>query len=296
MKVLVLGGTRFVGRAMVEALLGAGHEVALFHRGQSGPGLFPECEHILGDRRESLGKLADRSWDAVFDVCAYIPREARMAGEALAAGSSWCLLVSTISVYDNTGGPGPNESAAVLSLDDPATETVDAETYGGLKALVEAEAHEAWGDRLAVVRPGIVAGPNDPTDRFTYWATRSGPTRVPPRLEQPVQAIDARDLARLCLLLAEGRISGTFNACGEQTTLGGMLASCGVEPVEDAAAWELGLPLVLPADGSSDFLFRCPSDRARAHGLANRPLAETAADTRAWWESQGRPPLKTEPA
>jgi 2'-hydroxyisoflavone reductase len=295
MRVLVLGGTRFVGRAIVEALLARGCQATLFHRGQSGAGLFPDCEHVHGDRRESLAALDGRTWDWVVDTCAYIPREVRMAGEALADKVPRCLFVSTVSVYAPSEH-GPDETSALATLDDLETETVDATTYGGLKAACEREAAAAWGDGLTVVRPGIVIGPHDPTDRFTYWATRSGPTRVPPRLSQPVQAIDARDLGQFCAGLVEAGTGGVMNACGEETTLGAMLEACGVEPVPDDAAWGLGLPMVLPQDGSRDAVFRCDTSRARAAGLANRPLRETAADTRAWWEASGRPKLSTEPA
>lgn len=292
MRALVLGGTRFVGRAIVDELLARGHEPTLFHRGQSGAGLFPDCQRVLGDRRESLGALAGREWDWVLDVCAYIPREARMAGEAFARCAARCLTVSTVSVYAPTGGRGPAEGDALLELDDPATETVDASTYGGLKSLVEMEAQAAWGSRLLTVRPGLVAGPWDTTDRFTYWATRDSPHPAPDRLGQPMQIVDVRDLATFCVRSLEQGLHGPYNVCGDETTLAGMLSACGVEPTAGGA----GQPLVLPGDGSADYFLRCSNAKAKSAGLSLRPLAETARDTRAWWESQGRPRLSTEPS
>lgn len=286
----MLGGTRFVGRAIVERLVERGHPTTLFHRGQSGPGLFPECEHVLGDRKSSLAALEGRPWDVVVDVSAYVPRDVRSAVAALAPNTGRCVFISTVSVYARVEGRGPTEEDATLPLEDPETENVDASTYGGLKALCEDEVRRGWPGRAAIVRPGLVAGPNDPTDRFTYWAVREGPTPAPARLDQPVQVVDSRDLAAFCVGAAEQSLEGTFNVCGDSVAFGEMLAACGCAPSPGGQ----GQPLVLPGDGSADFLFRCSNAKAKAAGLQLRPLAETAHDTRAWWESKGRPRLNTE--
>lgn len=299
MKTLVLGGTVFVGRAIVERLVAQGHDVALVHRGIKARGLFPGVREFHSDRMESLGQAPLEEWDWVVDTSAYVPRAVRLASEALRDVADRYLLVSTVSVYADQSLPGPREDSPLAILDDPETETVDGDTYGGLKVLCEQAVHEAWNGRGTVVRPGIVIGPHDPTDRFTFWATREGPLPIPDRLDQPIQAIDARDLASFTVGLMESGTAGTFNACGEDTTLGEMAAACGVEtrPVSHDAWTAAGiqLPMLLPLDGSSDGIFRASTVLARQNGLQNRPIAESAADTLAWWHTNGRPPLKSAP-
>ncbi|MGE0001987.1 MAG: epimerase [Fimbriimonadaceae bacterium] len=299
MKILVLGGTVFVGRAIVERLLELGHDVSLFHRGVTHKNLFSGVPEYYGDRKEGMVSLPDERWDWVLDTSAYIPREVRIASEATSDRADRYLLISTISVYADQSMPGPHEGSALIELEDPATETVDANTYGGLKVLCEREAARTWGERLTIVRPGIVIGPNDPTDRFTLWATRQGRLPVPDRLDQPIQAIDTRDLASFTAGLVERGITGTFNACGEDSALGEMAAACGVEaqpiPIPEWEKAGLHLPMLLPLDGSSDGIFRTDASRARAQGLSHRPLAYSARDTLAWWHTQGKPGLKTEP-
>lgn len=289
----------FVGRAIVERLLDLGHDVSLFHRGVTHKNLFSGAREYYGDRKEGMASLPDERWDWVLDTSAYIPREVRIASDATTDRADRYLLISTISVYADQAMPGPHEGSALIELEDPATETVDANTYGGLKVLCEREAAQAWGDRLTVVRPGIVIGPNDPTDRFTLWATHQGPLPVPDRLDQPIQAIDTRDLASFTCSLVERGIAGTFNACGENASLGELAAACGVEikpiPVPEWERAGLSLPMLLPLDGSSDGIFHTDASRARAQGLSHRPLADSARDTLAWWHTQGKPALKTEP-
>ena len=283
MRVLVLGGTAFVGRAIVEQLLARGHEPTLLTRGRTGADLFPGTPRVTGDRSGPLAALGD--WDAVVDVSNYVPRHVSQAADALGSVGRY-LLISTVSVYGLDGSVLPEQRD---------TEEVTGETYGRLKVACENEAASRFGDRLTVVRPGIVAGPHDVTDRFTYWARRApqgGRIAVTGRLDQPVQVVDSRDLANLCVQLLEDDRPGTFDAVGpaEPVTLGELVSVCA-----DGADHELvelphgpALPLVLP-DPAADPLFRRSRAEAEAAGLTSTPLLQTARDTRAW--DQGRGPL-----
>ncbi len=301
MDFLVLGGTSFVGRAVVEYALGHGHRLTLFSRGRTGAGLFPAAERRTGDRDTGdYAALAGSSWDAVVDVSAYVPRHVQQATDAVSSRAGRYLLISTVSVYDHVPAP-----PAGLAEDAPrrpperGTEDVTGETYGPLKVACEDDAAARWGDRATVVRPGIVGGPHDPTDRFTYWvrrAARGGRVAVPGRLDQPVQVVDSRDLAALVVALLEADRSGTFNAVGpaEPVTLGGLVQACAqaagsaVELVPVTV--EPGFPLVLP-EGRDDAMFLRRADAARAAGLTATPLTTTAADVLAWDRSRGEPPL-----
>src|SRR3954452_24269882 len=196
MRILVIGGSSFVGRGIVQAALDDGHDVTLFNRGKTDPGAFPNAEHLTGDRDSDLSALDGRSWDATVDVCAYVPRQVRTLLDALGAGAGHFTFISTISVYGDVGvDSGFGEDAPLLepSFDDELT----MEKYGELKAGCEQVAHELAGDRLLVVRPGYVIGPHDPTHRFTYWVERVAEARWPmagPNAAQPLQGVDGRDL------------------------------------------------------------------------------------------------------
>lgn len=303
MRILVLGGTSFVGRAIVQEALDRGDVVTLFSRGRSGTELFPEAERRTGDRTTGdYASLTGGSWDAVVDVSGYVPRHVQEAGAALDASVARYLFVSTGSVYDVTRAP------AVLAEDAPRlpaerdTETIDGDTYGPLKVACEDDLLERWGERATIVRPGIVAGPHDPTDRFTWWvrrAARGGRLALAGRPDQPVQVVDSTDLARLVLALLADDVAGTFNAVGpaEPTTLAGLIEICAqaagtrveVVPVPQEAV-EPALPLVLP-DAGWDVLFRRDARRARAAGLTGTPLVETASAVLAWDRERGEPPL-----
>ena len=307
-----MGGTSFVGRAIVDEALLRGDDVTLLSRGRTGSELFPAVPRLVGDRdsgdytalTEALA--AGSNWDAVADVTAYVPRHVTQLADALGAAGGRYLLISTGSVYDKA-------LAAPAAMDEDAprlepvrdTEQVTGETYGGLKVACEDDARDRFAGRVTVVRPGIVAGPHDVTDRFTYWARRAargGRVAVPGRLDQPVQVVDSRDLARLVLQLLHDDRPGTFNAVGpaEPVTLAGLVQACAagagstVEAVGvDPAAVAEGFPLVLP-DASWDALYRRSSAAARAVGLTATPLAQTAADTLAWDRDRGEPPLAVE--
>ena len=300
MRLLVLGGTSFVGRAVVEHALASGHELTLFSRGRTGAALFPEVERRTGDRDSGdYAGLAGGAWDAVVDVSAYVPRHVQQAADALSGRAGRYLFISTGSVYDRTRAPeqGLDEDCPRLAPE-RSTEEVTGETYGRLKVACEDDVAARWGQRATVVRPGIVAGPYDPTDRFTYWVRRTargGRVALPGRPEQPVQVVDSRDLAHLVVALVEADRGGTYNAVGpaEPTTLEGLLHTCApaagssIEvvpvPVEPA-------PLVLP-DESWDVLFRRSAARARAAGLTATPLQQTATDVLTWDRERGKPPL-----
>ena len=217
MKLLILGGTRFLGRHLAEQALQRGHALTLLHRGRSGPALFPEATHMLADRDGDLSVLDGGTWDAVIDTSAYVPRQVRAAAARLAGRVGSYQLVSTISVYSDFADPGLIEDAPLARLADETTETVDGGTYGGLKALCEQAALDAYGERGLIARPGLLVGPHDPTGRFTWWATRlqrGGEVLAPGEPASPVQFIDTRDAAAWLLLQAERQAAGTFNLTG----------------------------------------------------------------------------------
>src|SRR6478672_8232941 len=223
MRLLVLGGTQFLGRHLVEVALREGDAVTIFHRGRTNPDLFAgQVERISGDRDGGLDALAGGEWDAVVDTCGYVPRVVAASARALADRCGHYTFVSTESVYGDVGEPGLDESAPVAVLDDPATEVVDGETYGGLKALCEEAAEAAMPGRVLNVRPGLIVGPHDPSDRFTYWPrrlARGGEVLAPGSAEGLVQVIDARDLAEWAVRMVEGGKTGVYNATGPENPL-----------------------------------------------------------------------------
>ncbi len=303
MRLLVIGGTRFVGRHLVEAALARCDEVTLFNRGQSGAAP-PGVAQRTGDRRTDLSALAEGQWDAVVDTCGYLPREVAAMAALLRGRVGRYLFVSSVSVYASTA-VGNTEDDALATLDDPDTEVVDGARYGPLKARCEAVLQAALGAQATVLRPGLIVGPHDPTQRFTYWPARMAracdgePVLAPGRPDAPVQVIDARDLAAFMLRLADDDRAGVFNAVGEPLPLGQVLQACaeaaGVRPVlrwtDIATLQALGLqpwsdlPLALPDDAAHAGFMRTDGRRARAAGLQTRPLAQTVADTLAWWRA-----------
>jgi 2'-hydroxyisoflavone reductase len=297
MRLLVLGGTRFLGRHLVEAALARGHAVTLFHRGRTARGMFAAAEERLGERDGGLAALAGGRWDAAVDTSGYLPRLVADSARALVASVDRYLFVSTVSVYAEPVRPGYDESAPLQGLADPATEQVTGETYGGLKALCEAVVRDVFGERATVVRPGLIVGPHDTTDRFPYWPrrlARGGVVLAPGAPGQPVSCVDARDLAAWMLQLVEQDLGGTMHATGHllpmseflaraATAVGGtpeyawlteeFLLAQGVQP------W-LGLPLWVPAADAG--FSEADQSRARAAGLRLCDLETTVADTLAW--------------
>lgn len=299
MNLLVLGGTRFLGRHLAELALARGHHVTLLHRGRSRPGLFPQAEHRIADRDGELAVLDTGTWDAVIDTSAYVPRQVRAMAARLAGRVGHYQLVSSISVYAAFDTPGLDESAALQMLEDPSTESVTGETYGGLKALCEAAAQQGFGTRCLVSRPGLLVGPHDPSGRFTWWLqrmARGGDVLAPGDPAAPVQFIDARDAAAWMLLQAERGSSGVVNLTGPEQplTMGGLLEAARrllapqarLQWVSEAFLLAQGvapwteLPLWLPQDQWG--LDQVSIARALASGLQCRPLEATLADTLAW--------------
>ncbi len=308
MRLLVLGGTKFLGRAAAEAALQRGHEVTLFNRGETNPELFPEAEKLRGDRDGDLSALEGREWDAVLDPSGYVPRVVGATAERLRGSVGHYVFVSSISVYDELGTPGFDESARTVTLDDPTTEDYltsgAVNTYGGLKALCEEVVREAFPDASANVRPGLIVGPHDPSGRFTYWPLRlagGGDVLAPGDPARQVQFIDVRDLAEWIVQVAEEQTPGTFNATGPEptVTMGELLETCnavgGAEAElvwvdetflleQDVGAW-MELPLwVSEAD---TWFLQADVSRALAAGLRFRPVEETVRDTLAWARQAG---------
>lgn len=309
MKLLVLGGTKFLGRGVVDAALAAGHEVTLFNRGQTNPDLYPDVERLQGDLTGDLGAFAGRSWDAAIDLDpTQLPRHTRRRAEALAGSVAHYVFVSTISVYSDPSKP-IHESSPIFEPPDPEPETFDPEQYGGLKVGSERAVLDVFGDRAAIARAGLIVGPHDPTDRFTYWPRRlaeGGDVLAPGSPSKPVQLIDARDLGKFLVHLAENRTSGIFISTGPAEPLtfgetlerigGGNLVWVDDQVVVDAGvqAW-MELPLWIPGDDVSGML-QADISRSLAAGLTFRPLEETARDTLAWSLEAGeqRPTLTRE--
>jgi 2'-hydroxyisoflavone reductase len=298
-RLLVLGGTQFLGRAICEAALARGHEVTLFNRGQTRAELFPEAKRLVGDRDGGLDALREGAWDAVVDTSGYVPRIVRQSAELLAGRAGRYLFVSSISVYADLSRPGVDEDAPVAELAEP-TEDHRSEAYGALKALSEQVVQDVYGPRGTIVRPGLIVGPWDPTGRFTYWPVRiaeGGDVLAPQPREAPVQVVDVRDLAAFCLDLLERDVDGTFNATGPQPplTMERVLEECRRVAGSDARlVWAppdrlvehgvgewMELPLWL-ADPAYAGMLAVDVSRALAAGRAFRPLAETVADTLAW--------------
>lgn len=300
MRILVLGGTSFVGRAIVADALRTGAEVTLFGRGKTGTDLFPGLTRLIGDRDTGdYGALLDGSWDAVVDVSGYVPRHVGQAMDALGERVRRYLFISSNAVYERAGvGPGSTEDTPRR----PAvrhTEELSDDTYGPLKVACEDDVVARFGAGATIVRPGKVAGPHDWQDGLTYWvrrAARGGRVALPGDPRQPVQVIDSRDLARLVVQLVADDRPGAFHAVGpdEPVTLGGLIETCAraagtrveIVPVPPATAPAF-FPLVRTDWPSQQ---RSPA-RARAAGLPATPLEGTAAGVLAWDRQRGEPPL-----
>jgi len=301
-RVLVLGGTLFLGRHVVEAALDRGDEVTIFNRGRTSADLFPEVEHLRGDRDAGdLDALRGREWDAIVDTSARVPRWVRDTARLAAETGAHYTFVSSISVYRDLSTAGVREDAPVHTLEDETDEHIpDAETYGALKALCERALEDELPGRGLSVRAGLIVGPHDNTGRFTYWVhriARGGTVLAPEPRDQPVQFVHARDLADWMLASAERRLTGVFNATGPETplTLGELLDACRDLSDEDVSFRWLGerflvergvehwtdLPLWLAPGVKKEIagLMSVDVSRALAEGLRFRPLEQTLRDT-----------------
>ena len=326
LQILVLGGTGFLGPHFVEAARAKGHQLTLFNRGKSNPmrfsgEQFKDIEQLHGDRRTDLSALAGaRRWDAVLDTSAYFPADVDRSAALLAKRVGQYVIISSISVYADNSTPGADESAAVATIESPALATeISGGNYGPLKALCEHAAQEAMPGRTTVIRPGLIVGPGDNTDRFTYWparAARGGEILAPGSASDPIQFIDVRDLAQFILHSIETRSFGVLNADAAPgaLTMGALLAASQVaganandiqcirapspQPPEASStvtwvpadfleaqkvsAWQ-DMPAWIPAIGEyAGFGLRSTS-RAQATGLTCRPLQATVDDTLQWW-------------
>lgn len=287
MNILILGGTVFVGRGVAEAAIARGHRVVLFHRGSKGTGIVLGAEEILGDRDGGLDALRGEAWDAVVDACGYVPRLVGDSARAL-SGVGRYLFVSTVSVYEEDEAGGLREWKVETPV---GTEAITGETYGPLKVECERAVRAIFGDRATIVRPGLVYGPYDPTNRFPYWVDRflrGGEILVPDLADAPLQQIDARDLGGFIVRLLEDGRNGTFDAVGEDSTFGDMIAAChalnlGAQPVYASvqALEEASVALPLASPGYTA-LMRIDPRAALDAGLERRPLRSTAEDTAAW--------------
>lgn len=301
MKILILGGTVFLGRAIVETCVARGHEVTLFNRGQRNPDLFPELEQLRGNRDGDLEALRGRRWDAVIDPSGYLPRLVRASAELLADAVDHYTFISSISVYAGFPTRGMDEDAPLGTLDDPSIEEITGETYGPLKVLCEQAVQATLLGRALIIRPGLIVGPHDPTNRFTYWVdrvARGGDVLAPDAPEQDVQLIDVRDLAEWTVRLVERKQTGVYNATGPDyhLTLREVLETCKATTGSDARwVWAdqeflaaqgveewTGLPLWIRDTPDMVGFSAVSIDRALAEGLTLRPLATTVADTLAW--------------
>ena len=293
MKLLLLGGPRFLGRAIAEAALERGHELTFFNRGRTNTGLYADAEHLVGDRAGDLAALTSREWDAVVDTSGYVPRDVRVSAEALGDSDFYCF-VSSVSVYADFARPIDEESP-VAQLGDLPDDEITEETYGPLKALCEDAARAVFGDSASIVRPGLIAGPHDPTGRFTYWphrVARGGEVLAPAPAEEPTQIIDVRDLGDWIVSLCERRVGGVFNAAHPGVSRRQLLETCRsvagvdaditwVDPdflVEQGVGQWMELPLWIH-DPDATYFDRVDTGRAIASGLTFRPLAETVRAT-----------------
>ncbi len=303
LRILILGGTGFIGPHQVSYALGRGHRLTLFNRGRTAPELFPNVEQVRGDRATGeLGELGgDREWDAVIDNSATDPRWVREAAGVLKGRARQYIFISTQSVYASRAEIGMDETAPVGRPDLPREEWTG---YGPSKALAEEEARSAFPAGATIVRPSLIVGPGDETDRWSYWAVRvqrGGEVAAPGTPLDPVQFLDARDLSEWVIRLAESGTAGTFNAVGPQAPLtsaemlygiravttapvsftwveADFLAEQGVRAWSDMPAWQ-------PPRGRTAGFARMSNARALAAGLTFRPLAVTARDTLDWFGS-----------
>ncbi|HEX7335223.1 MAG TPA: NAD-dependent epimerase/dehydratase family protein [Pyrinomonadaceae bacterium] len=318
MKLLIIGGTRFIGRHLATAALARDHEVTLFNRGNYP--VEPTFENIQGDRHNhsDLAKLSSRRWDVVVDTCGHLPRSVRAAAEILSNSVDRYVFISSQNAYASVNVPGVDENFPSANLTTQQLDQANAidtsgqpsygALYGGLKALCEQAAEEAMPDRVLIIRPGLIVGPHDYTDRFTYWVARiarGGEVLAPGRPERFVQFIDARDLAEWIVSMAEQKATGIYNAnrAPEKLTMQTVLEECKLAShstaiftwaseefllKENVSAWA-EMPLWLPEDAAphlKGFMFiNC--DKAIRSGLRFRPLSETTRDTLTWYQTAG---------
>jgi 2'-hydroxyisoflavone reductase len=308
LRILILGGTGYLGPATIEAAQARGHKVTMFNRGKTRPDLFPNVERLHGDRDpkkgEGLKALETGEWDVVIDNSGYYPRIVGASAELLAKRCKQYIYISSISAYKEPNPVKGDETAPLATMPDPTLETMGKtyEFYGPLKALCEQAAEKAMPGRVTVVRPGYIVGPDDPTGRFTYWPVRfdkGGEIAVPGSPSDPLQIIDGRDLGAWLVRLAEDRTFGVFNACGPEKpmTWGRVIEACQKAtsakstltwlPTDFVAKQEgLEFPIWAPYEGETKGFHTWSNAKAVKAGLRFRPVEETVKDTLAWFKTQ----------
>jgi 2'-hydroxyisoflavone reductase len=325
--ILILGGTGFLGPHTVRAALARGHEITLFNRGrteQRTGHVFPDLENLRGNRDpklraddsdpdspQGLSELEGRAWDAVIDTSGYVPRIVHASAEPLAPNVKQYVFISSVSVYAAHDTPGADETAPVDTIPDETVEQVTGASYGPLKALCEQAAEAAMPGRATNIRPGLIVGPGDPTDRFTYWPARvrrGGRVLAPGTPMDRTQYIDVRDLADFIVRTIEDGAMGVFNAVGpaEPIQMGDFLDACKRVAGSDAefvwgdveflqaqniSGWT-DLPMWLPTEGETAGFGQRSNERAKRAGMGFLPVSETVRDTLAWWDTL--PPERTE--
>jgi 2'-hydroxyisoflavone reductase len=301
LRVLIFGGTGFIGPHFVRVLREGGHKLTLFNRGKRNPGLFPDVETLIGDRNGQVDALKGRDWDVVVDDSGYFPRQVRLTTDLLKDRVQHYIYVSSISAYADLTPPGIDEDYKLAPLKDPEATTITNDNYGGLKAACEQVVEQTFGQRQAVVRPTYIVGPGDHTDRFTYWPVRAasgGAMLAPGAASDPIQFIDVRDLADFMRLCVERRATGRFNACNPPgaVTMGDLLETAKrIARADTRFVWanqsflekhkllDSGeIPIWSPTTGEYAGASLVSSARAVAHGLRFRDLDTTVADTLAW--------------
>ncbi|MDY6866957.1 MAG: epimerase [Chloroflexota bacterium] len=306
MKILILGGKRFLGIALVQALLDAGHTPTLFNRGQTNPDLFPDVQNLIGDRDGNLKALRWRKWDAVIDTSGFVPRVVKQSAKFLSNKCDNYTFISTISVYQDFKQPDISEDYPLAPLEDPTDEDYLGNAYGPLKALCEYEIQKNFDGRVLVFRPGLIVGPNDPTDRFTYWPWRvslGGKILAPAPPSSNLQFIDVRDLAAFIIKMIEKKSEGVYNVTGPKkpATFGSLLVSCREASLSEASfVWVdekfllregvtpwTDLPLWVPtSDPAFTGFYNINISKAIKKGLAFRSLSETVNDTLNWLKTR----------
>lgn len=302
MRILMIGGTRFSGKQVVQQAVARGHDVTVFHRGRTNPGIFSGLDVRTGDRDSDLSALAEGEWGATVDMCAYFPRHVHQLADVLGERAGHYLVVSSVSAYAPQPAEGYTEDATLATLDDPTTEVITDQTYGGLKVLVEQAAVERFGSGTTVVRPSYIVGPDDYSWRFPYWVARiahGGEVLVPGPADAPAQLVDARDMAGWMVGLLESGTSGAFHAAtprppfsfrDELEAIRDAVAPEGTTLTWCDEAWLLEQGLdggILPmwtGGESADERRMMTADPAAAErtGLTPRPLADTIRDTLEW--------------
>lgn len=301
LRILILGGTGFIGPHQVETALGRGHEITIFNRGKTAPGMFPQVEHLLGDRDNNLSALKGRKWDAVIDNSGIIPRWVKQSAQLLKGNVDQYLYMSTISVYADNSVIGQTESGKVLKLKDPTTEDKSSGNYGGMKALSEDYVRQSFPKTSTIPRAGLVVGSGDPTDRFTYWPVRvheGGEMLAPGKPSDPIQCIDVRDLALWVIKAIERKHFGTYNVTGpyHRMTMGEFLnivrtttnseakftwVSADFLEKNKVIPWQ-DLPLWVPPETGFGGFTQVDISKAVSAGLTIRPMAMTVQDALAW--------------